>query len=151
QTCAIEDIEFTPSNQLRAWALAQSSLDGSVAFALSKTVQAQVQVDAGHTHGALWTDVTGNLNSVFSVLNTQATTIAPDPINASVAYLGLSGFSADTGVGHIYKTQNIGATWIEADGWTNNGLTPGTSPLPDVPVLKILVDRTDSSAVCAGG
>jgi hypothetical protein len=149
-TCSLEDIEFAPSNDHMAWAVAMSNLSGSVAFAVNNTTQANLSVTKTNTNGGLWTDVTDALNSTFPVINTQATGIAVDPNNANVAYLGLSGFTADTAVGHIYKTINFGATWSEADGSSANGATPGTSPLPDVPVLKILVDSTDDSGSCGG-
>ena len=149
-TCSLEDIEFAPSNDQQAWAVAMSNLSGSVAFAVNNTTQANLSVTTGNPNGGLWTDVTDALNSVFPVINTQATGIAVDPNNANVAYLSLSGFTADTAVGHIYKTINFGATWSEADGSSANGATPGTSPLPDVPVLKILVDSTDKSGSCGG-
>jgi photosystem II stability/assembly factor-like uncharacterized protein len=77
--------------------------------------------------------VTGNLP--FDSASTQATGIAPDPHNAPIAYLSLSGFTAMTGVGHIFKTTDFGATWTQADG------VGGPAPLPDVPVLRVLVDR----------
>jgi Abnormal spindle-like microcephaly-assoc'd, ASPM-SPD-2-Hydin len=149
-TCSLEDIEFAPSNHNQAWAVAMSNLSGSVAFAVNNTTQANLTVTSSPPNGGLWVDVTDALNSVFPVINTQATGIAVDPNNANVAYLSLSGFTADTAVGHIYKTINFGATWSEADGSSANGATPGTSPLPDVPVLKILVDSTDKSGSCGG-
>ncbi len=155
QECAIEDLQFGPVDGQHghpAWALAMSSLDGTVPFAVSNTTQADVQVDAAHAHGAAWSDVTGGLeieflktNPMFGILATQATSIAVDPHNSSVAYLGLSGFTSvpmdpnGTHVGHIYKTSDFGASWKEADGG-----------LPDVPVLKILVDSTDNGGTCAG-
>ncbi len=149
-TCSLEDIEFAPSDHTKAWAVAMSNLSGSVAFAVSNTTQANIFVNGSNPNGGLWTDVTDAINSVFPVVNTQATGIAVDPNNSNVAYLSLSGFHADTEVGHIYKTINFGKSWTEADGSTANGNTPGSSPLPDVPVLKILVDSTDTSGSCGG-
>ncbi len=143
--CSLEDLEFSPANHIRAWTLAMSSMDGSVEFELNNTVQANVQLDTNHTHGGLWNDVTTAVdtalkktNPTLGALATQATSIAPDPHNSNVAYLGLSGFTADTLVGHIYKTVNFGQTWTESD-----------SGLPDVPVLKLLVDANDDSGTCA--
>jgi hypothetical protein len=153
-SCAVDDIEFAPSDHTKAWTVAASSPDGSVPFAVNNTTQANVQVDGTHTNGGLWTDVTAKLNAVFPVANTQATGIAVDPHNANVAYLTLSGFTSGanigTGVGHIYKTTDFGTTWVEADGSTSNGAVPGANPLPDLPVLRVLVDATDSSGTCGG-
>jgi len=150
ETCALEDLEFGPVDGLNghpAWALAMSSLTGTIAFALNNTTQANIELGTGNANGAFWSDVTSNLNSAIvhsspdsgGVLSTQATTIAPDPGNSNVAYIGLSGFTANTLIGHIFKTVNFGATWTEADGG-----------LPDVPVLKLLVDSTDLSGSCGG-
>ncbi len=146
QSCALEDLEFTPSDHTHAWALAMSNLTGTVEFELSNTTQADQKLDGAHPHGGFWTDVTPALdtalkktNPSLGVLATQATTIAPDPHNSNVAYLGLSGFTSDTQVGHIYKTVNFGVSWTEADGG-----------LPDVPVLKVLVDANDQSGSCGG-
>src|SRR5262249_47574079 len=71
--------------------------------------------------------------------STQATGIAVDPNHSLVAYLTLSGFRAITTIGHIYKTSDYGTTWAEDDGLN------GANPLPDVPVLRLLVDRNDAS------
>src|SRR5208337_1420023 len=90
--------------------------------------------------------------SPLGVLSTQATSIAPDPHNFNVAYIGLSGFSADTQVGHIYKTVDFGSTWTLADGnsITNKTIVLNPTGLPDVPVLKVLVDVNDNSGTCGG-
>ena len=141
-TCSIEDLEFAPSDHTKAWALAMADTLGVANFALTNTSQANLDITSS-AHGGLWTDVTANLPSVAK--NSQATSIAPDPFNPNVAYLALSGFTSLTGAGHIYKTQNFGATWQRADGFG------GVSPLGDVPVLKLLVDATDSSGSCPGG
>jgi len=146
QSCALEDLEFGPldgKNGHPAWALAMSNLTGTVEFEVSNTTQANVQLGGANAQGGLWSDVTAAINTVLKTtsplgaLSTQATSIAPDPHNSNVAYLGLSGFTADTQVGHIYKTVNFGQTWTEADGG-----------LPDVPVLKVLVDANDDSGTC---
>ena len=145
-----------------------SNLDGIVAFAINNTFQANMDINSNPPHGAFWSDVTAGMDTVLKKTNslgslsTQATSIALDPHNSNVAYLGLSGFTADTNVGHIYKTVTFGTTWTEADGNSvmagQNG-KPGTivqnaNGLPDIPVLKLLVDSTDDSgtgAACAGG
>ena len=76
----------------------------------------------------------------------------PIRITLNVAYLGLSGFTVDTQVGHVYKTVNFGATWSLADGNSIVGGNIVAKPngLPDVPVLKVLVDATDNSGSCGG-
>lgn len=70
----------------------------------------------------------------------------PDPNNSEDAYLSVSGFTAVTGVGHVFRTTDFGTTWAREDGFG------GTAPLPDVPVIKMLVDRRDvtGNTVLAG-
>ena len=156
QTCSIEDLEFGPvSGKLHpAWALAMSNLNGTVEFEVSNTNQANMDINSNPPNGGFWTDVTASVDSVLKqtstlgALATQATSIAVDPNNNDVAYLGLSGFTADTQVGHIYKTVNFGTTWTLADGNSiaNKNIVQSATGLPDVPVLKILVDSTGATA-----
>lgn len=128
--CALQDIEFVP-NTTMAWAL--SMQDGKIGFALSNTDNADAN------SGVIWNNVTANLP--FASNQTQATGIAfdPNPGRTDVAYLSISGFTAATGVGHIYQTTNFGKNWNRVDG------AGGASPLPDVPTLRILVDNTDAT------
>ena len=128
--CALQDIEFVP-NTTMAWAL--SIQENNVGFTLSNTTQANLNA------GVTWTDVTANLP--FNTAQTQATGITADPNSgqSGVAYLSVSGFTAATGIGHIFRTANFGKTWTRADG------AGGSSPLPDVPTLRVLVDSTDST------
>jgi hypothetical protein len=126
--CALQDLAFAPSDHTLAWALSKQS--GVTPFKLFNTTQ------AGLNSGATWSDVTGNLP--FDSAATQATGIALDPHDTNNAYLSISGFTAMTGVGHIFKTTDFGVTWTQADG------AGGRSPLPDVPVLRVLVDRREA-------
>jgi hypothetical protein len=168
EECAVEDLEFGPVNGSihPAWSLAMSNLAGTVAFAINNTSQANMDITSEpQSGGAFWSDVTGGLNTLLlqtspcstanpecGVLSTQATSIAPDPTNYEVAFVGLSGFTANTLVGHVYKTVNFGATWSEADGnsVSSGKIVQSANGLPDVPVLKVLVDSTDHSGTCGG-
>jgi hypothetical protein len=126
--CALDDLEFVPPNSSSvphgAWAVSQ--LGGGVGFRVSNTTNADCPDQPTCTTGltAAWSALT-----VSGVANnaTQATGIAVDPTDTTgqTAYLSLSGFSAKTTVGHIYKTTDFGATWCEADGnnWTGNRCT----------------------------
>src|SRR5215831_18118892 len=67
--CALQDLEFAPSDHTRAWAL--STQIGATPFKLFNTTQADLN------SGAAWNDGTGNLP--FDSSLTQATGIAPDP------------------------------------------------------------------------
>ena len=129
--CALQDIEIAPGDRTRAWSL--STQTGSTSpvtpFKLYNTTQADLNT------GAAWSDVTANLG--FSAGATQATGIALNRNNPDDAYLSVSGFTGATGVGHIFRTTDFGATWVRSDG------AGGASPLPDVPVLRVLVDSAD--------
>ena len=130
--CALTDIEFAPSDHTKAWAVAQGNPNDG--FRVLNTTQANLNTDA------IWTDLTPNFGFLSdSLFKTQATGIAVDPKNPSIAYLGLSAFKATTGLPHIFKTSDFGKTWNEDDG------AGGAAPLPDIPVLKILVDKTDTT------
>ena len=129
EACALQDLEFAPSDHRIAWALSTQS--DVTPFKLFNTTQAHFDT------GATWNDVTGNLP--FDSASTQATGIALDPNNSRRAYLSVSGFTSVTGIGHIFKTTDFGKTWTRADG------AKGHSPLPDVPVLRVLVDWRDPS------
>jgi len=124
-SCSLQDIEFASTNQ--AWALSMQS--GLAPFKLFNTIEANLN------SGALWTDVTPNLP--LNPAASQATGIAVDPNNSNKAVLSISGFTAATGIPHLFKTADFGATWSRADG------AGGPSPLPDIPVLRALVDKTD--------
>jgi hypothetical protein len=129
--CALTDIEFAPNDHRVAYSLAKQTFATNPAtpFKLFRSVNA----DQGPT--SVWTDVTP---TNFNPAATQATTIAVSPVNVMVAYLGLSGYTFGaggapvTGIGHIFKTVNQGTTWTQSD-----------TGLPDIPVLKLLVDKSD--------
>ena len=125
--CALSDLEFAPSDHTKAYALSKQEFGmPATPFKLHNTNQADTNA------GATWLDVTGNLP--FDTTQTQGTGIAISPFDPNIAYLSVSGFTAATGIGHIFRTGDFGAHWTEADG-----------DLPDIPVLHILVDKTDPS------
>lgn len=128
-SCALQQITVAASDSRVAYALSAQS--GSAPFKLSQTAQADFQ------SGAEWRDVTPNLP--LDPARVQATSIAIDPRDADDAYLALSGFDAVTHAGHVLRTRNRGATWSRADG------VGGESPLPDAPVMTVLVDAADPS------
>jgi len=152
-TCALQDIEFARSDHTRAWALSiASNTDGHQAnpatapFAISYAPPFDTKFKVFNTtqanvgSGAVWNDVTKNFTSNVenSLQDLQATGIAVDPNNPTIAYLSLSGSRAATGVGHLYRTTNFGASWAMLDGafFSPTGL-------PDIPVLKVMVERSD--------
>ncbi len=96
--------------------------------------------------GAHWIDKTAQLPPFVFPTDTQATGVAIDPFDATVAYLSLSGFTLATGIGHVFVTTDFGGSWTQADGNPNLLTPPPANALPDVPVLRMLVDRNDATA-----
>jgi centrosomal CEP192-like protein len=146
--CALEDLEIAPSDHTKAYALAMqtSTTFRPAPFKIFTTDQADLQVSVGQPEGAEWTDKTAQLPPIVFPDSTQATGIAVDPFNSSVAYLSLSGFTAATGMGHIFVTMDFGGSWTQADGNSTLQSPPPSNALPDVPVLRLLVDRNDPTA-----
>ena len=146
--CALEDLEIASSDHTKAYALAMqtSTTFRPTPFKIFTTDQADMQVNSAQPEGAHWTDKTAQLPPIVFPASTQATGIAIDPFNSSVAYLSLSGFTAATGMGHIFVTTDFGGSWTQADGNPTLQSPPPANALPDVPVLRLLVDRNDPTA-----
>ncbi len=127
----ISDVEFAPSDHTRAFSVAASG----PSFAVHSTRQAELN------SGAAWTDVSASLLAVTGapLNNTAIPTSVALSINPDVVYVSFGGFSANTGIGHIYRSTDFGESWARSDG---NG---GAAALPDEPTLRLLVDRTDST------
>jgi hypothetical protein len=69
----------------------------------------------------------------------SVTAIAVDSANPKAAFAAYSGFSCPgvngcDGLGHVFYTNNFGASWLQVDG-----------NLPDVPVNDIVIDPTDAT------
>ena len=146
--CALEDIEIAPSDHTKAYALSMetSTTFRPTPFKIFTTDQADIQVSPGQPGGAQWTDKTSQLPPIVFPDSTQATGIAVDPFDYSVAYLSLSGFTSATGIGHIFMTSDFGGSWTQVDGNPTLQSPPPEDALPDVPVLRVLVDRNDPTA-----
>jgi hypothetical protein len=146
--CGLEDLEIAPSDDTKAYALAMetSTTFRPTPFKIFTTDQADIQVNAGQPEGARWTDKTAELPPIVFPDSTQATGIAIDPFNSAVAYLSLSGFTSATGMGHVFVTMDFGGSWTQADGNPTLQSPPPADALPDVPVLRLMVDRNDSTA-----
>jgi photosystem II stability/assembly factor-like uncharacterized protein len=143
--CAIQDLEFAPLMHNVAYALSTQTFEtGSpTPFKIFQTAQADLQVDNSHPSGGAWTEVTGNLP--FSPSQIQATGIAISPFNPAIAFLSVSGFTAATGIGHVFMTTDSGAHWFRDDGNPDDTDPPPSTALPDIPVLRLMVDANDRS------
>jgi photosystem II stability/assembly factor-like uncharacterized protein len=69
--------------------------------------------------------------------------ITPDPVDAGTVYATVSTFNSATGVGHVFKSTNFGATWTNIDG-------TGATGIPDVPALTIAVDPANNQRLYVG-
>jgi hypothetical protein len=146
--CALEDLEIAPSDDTKAYALSMetNTTFRPTPFKIFTTDQADLQVSASQPNGAEWTDKTSQLPPIVFPNSTQATGIAVDPFDYSVAYLSLSGFTSATGIGHVFVTTDFGGSWTQVDGNPTLQSPPPANALPDVPVLRLLVDRNDPTA-----
>ena len=84
------------------------------------TDNANVQVTTNG--GTTWTLVSSSLP------NRWVTSVASDPADENTAYVTYSGYRFGESVAHIYKTENLGATWTSISG-----------DLPDMPVNDLII------------
>ncbi|MDO8432351.1 MAG: hypothetical protein Q7S58_08070 [Candidatus Binatus sp.] len=143
--CAIQDIEIAQADRRKAYSLSieTDSTLRPTPFKLFTTDEADLEVDAAHPGGGHWIDKTMQLAPLVFPDQTQATGIAVNPFDASIAYLCVSGFTSATGIGHVFVTTDFGGSWSQADGNPTNQSPPPYNALPDVPVMRLLVDRND--------
>ncbi|NOT63209.1 MAG: hypothetical protein HOP19_23620, partial [Acidobacteria bacterium] len=62
-----------------------------------------------------------------------------DPVDKNIAYVTYSTF----GGGHVYRTNNGGASWTNLDG-------SGTTRIPDIPVHCLVVDPSNTARLYVG-
>lgn len=87
--------------------------------------RAMVSMDGGIT----WND------SMSGLPDRSITSINVDRNDSAVAYLTVSGF----GSGHVFKTTNAGAEWVDITG-----------NLPDIPTNALLIDPLNPNVLYAG-
>ncbi|MEW5794820.1 MAG: thrombospondin type 3 repeat-containing protein [Candidatus Zixiibacteriota bacterium] len=87
----------------------------------------------------VWVTLNGGtswLNRSAGLPDRWITRVTPDPTDASVAYVTLSGYQLAEWVAHIYRTDDYGMTW-----------TPIAGNLPDAPINDVIVDPANSSTL----
>jgi hypothetical protein len=101
---------------------------------------------AGTSDGRIWqsSQALSGATDIHMVNQTNqpgrsVTAIAVDSANPKSAFAAYSGFSCPgvngcDGLGHVFFTNNSGASWLRVDG-----------NLPDVPVNDIVIDPTDAT------
>jgi hypothetical protein len=133
-----------------SWAATTSDLtsDSSQNFITTITVapSASNSVYVGTSDGRIWQSAQALTGATDIHMVNQSnqpgrsvSAIAVDSANPRSAFAAYSGFSCPgingcDGLGHVFFTNNSGASWLQADG-----------DLPDVPVNDIVIDPTDAT------
>lgn len=79
--------------------------------------------------------------------------VDPSDATGNTAYAAYEGFSVDVSIsgiatdlqGHVFKTTNGGANWIDISCHTIDCAQPGANDLPNLPVHDLALDRDDPS------
>ena len=103
-----------------------------------------VGTDDGHVHvtrnhGALWTEITGELADAGAPADIWVSRVAASRHSEGRAYVAKSGYRQDIFKPFVYKTDDFGQTW-----------TTITNGLPDAPVSVIYEDRDNENLLYAG-
>jgi len=98
--------------------ICMSPLNDQILYAGTDNGNVQVTADGGNT----WTLVS------LSLPNRWVTRATADPADLYTAYVTYSGYRFGESVAHIYKTEDLGATWTSISG-----------DLPDMPVNDLIV------------
>lgn len=83
--------------------------------------------------GASWQEISAGLPL------RAITRVAPDPSNANVVLVTLSGFGQDETLAHVWRSTDRGDTWVSVSG-----------NLPDVPANDVIVDPLDPATFYLG-
>ncbi len=111
-------------------AIAQSPLVGETIWAGLDDGHVWVTPDFGQT----WNDVSAGLPTRW------ITRLTASPFDAKTAYCAVSGYRWNEPLPHLFKTTDLGATWLDI-----------TANLPDAPVNDVLVDPLDPQTLWAAG
>ncbi|HZS07159.1 MAG TPA: hypothetical protein VFD58_20150 [Blastocatellia bacterium] len=109
---------------------------GEIVWVGTSDGNVQVTTNAGALSGATFTNVTK-----APLPNRFVTEIVPDPNNAQRVYVTYSGFnfSTQSTPGHVFVTNDQGATWTNMSG-----------NLPDIPVTSLAIDPFKSNTFYVG-
>jgi hypothetical protein len=128
--CAIDDLQFAPSDGTVAYAI--SATDGVAPFTISYSGNANLN------SSATWTNITGT--PPFSGISIEPTSIAVSPVNSKQAYVSFAnhGLIANPIYTVTVTTNGAAATSAIWQPVAGGGLPPST------PVDKLLLDKTES-------
>jgi hypothetical protein len=141
---------YQTTNGGTSWSVISTDLtsDNSVNFVTTISVapSSSNTIYAGTSDGRIWqsSQVLSGATDIHMVNGANqpgrsVTAIAVDSANPKAAFAAYSGFSCPgvngcDGLGHVFFTNNSGASWLRVDG-----------NLPDVPVNDIVIDPTDAT------
>jgi photosystem II stability/assembly factor-like uncharacterized protein len=122
-------------------------------WGISQSDPNRVYVGMQHSSAASVAAITGRIytTNVASTLTGQAlwpsaqprqgyvSSIGVDPVNPLVAYATYSTYNFGSNLGHVFKTENGGASWARID-----------HTLPDMPVHSVVPHPTQSSTLYIG-
>ena len=109
--------------------LAISPLNTNIVLAGTDDGKVHISTNAGTS----WTDIS------YGLPDRTITRVAADPFDESAIYATLSGFRWDEAVPHVYRSPDLGATWIDISG-----------NLPDLPVNAIAFDPQQQDHIFVG-
>ncbi|MBL0009418.1 MAG: T9SS type A sorting domain-containing protein [Saprospiraceae bacterium] len=98
--------------------IAVSPVNDQIIYVGTDNSNVQVTADGGNT----WTLISSSLPDRW------VTSVAADPADQHTAYVTFSGYRFGESVSHIYKTEDLGASWTSISG-----------DLPDMPVNDLIV------------
>lgn len=132
---------YKTTNGAASWSpisgdLSNGPYQGGLAFGTITTFAVSPQnssvVYAGTDDGNVWIseDAGGTWNLVSNQLpNLWATYLTADPVNDSAAVVSYSGYKMNQYVGHIFRTEDRGQSWVDI-----------SANLPQAPVNKVVID-----------
>ena len=109
--------------------LAVSSLNENYVLAGSDDGNVHISLDAGSG----WISISDGLP------NRWITRVAFDPIDEETIYVTVSGFRWDEALPHVYKSTNLGESWISISG-----------DLPEIPVNAIVIHPQNNDKLIVG-
>lgn len=90
-------------------------------------------VNISPNNGTTWQNISQGLPDRW------ITRVKADPVDDQTIYVTLSGFRWDEALPHVFKSTNLGQTWVDISG-----------NLPELPVNDIIVDPLDTKRIIVG-
>jgi hypothetical protein len=139
-------------DSLTALAVAPMGSASSVVYAGADTGQIFVATNVG-TGAGTFNLVAGQ--SSLPPRQVQAIAVDPADSTGKTAYAAFSGFSFVQGTindpkGHLFKTNDGGATWADVSCTVANCSTPATTDLPNTPINDVVIDPDVAGTIYVG-